>query len=221
VQGGRVADTDGTKYDGSLVLMPLKSATGDWFSDHTTIAESSATLGNALTKTYASIEAAAALANGAGFGGRSRHQMPHCSKHGIICNAMGRVVYYSVTGAKNVTVGTEKSAKIPGVDTVVLDLMQLPWLVNVHLENSDVMGRLPDVRELEALPAMVRFLSSNCMLHVNERLRIFSRMLAAFAAQKKCEISLQIPWDIRLRIRIKPRIKKLRIKANKDTSLRI
>lgn len=155
VQGGEVAGTDGTVYAAPLVLVPLKSATGDWFSDHTTIAAASAALGSPLRAAYASREAATSLANTAGFAGRARSQMPHCAKHGIICNAMGRVVYYSIQGAKDQTVEAADS-KIPGVDTVVLDVLQLPWLVNIHLEGSSVTGRVPDLQELVSLPIMVR-----------------------------------------------------------------
>lgn len=155
MQGGEVLGTDGAVYAASLALVPLKSATGDWYSDYTTVADASEALGGALKETFESIEEAAVLANTAGFAGRARHNMPHCMKHGIICNAMGRVVYYSVQGTKNVT--TEASEwKIPGVDSVVLDIMQLPWLVNIHLEGSSVEGRLPDLQELVSLPAMVR-----------------------------------------------------------------
>lgn len=142
-------------YAAPLALVPLRSATGDWYSDHSTISEAFAVLGSPLTETFASMEAAAALANTAGFAGRSRHEMPHCVKHGIICNAMGRVVYYSAQGATNVTADAP-AVKIPGVDNVVLDLLQLPWLVDIHLEGSAVEGRLPDLQELVSLPAMVR-----------------------------------------------------------------
>lgn len=160
MQGGEDAGTGGTFYAAPLTLVPLKSATGDWFSDHATISAAATALGGPRSETFESIEAAAALANTPGFAGRARHEMPHCAQHGIICNAMGRVVFYSVQGVANETTNAT-DVKIPGVSTVVLDLLQLPWLVDIHLEGSAVEGRLPDLQELVALPAMVRPLTEH------------------------------------------------------------
>lgn len=154
-----VLGIEDTAYSAPLVLVPLKSELGDWFSDQKTVADATSALGGELADVYASKDEAITLANTPGFAGRARHQMPHCALHGVICNAMGRVVYFSVQGMKNMTSDEVEDAKMPGINTVVLDLMQLPWLVNINLDKSGVKGQMPHLEELATLPALVRLTS--------------------------------------------------------------
>lgn len=149
-------------YSGVLAVVPLKSALGDWFSDHVAVSAAAAALGSPLPEQLTSRDSAAMGACSGFFAGRVRSKMAHCTQPGVVCNPMGRVVYFSTPRAPAAAPSPAKKPsaeytwRLPGVYDALLDVLQLPWLVAVDLEGSGVVGRLPDMQELPGEPVMVR-----------------------------------------------------------------
>jgi hypothetical protein len=173
MQGGALEGTDGSMYSGTLAVMPFRSNLGDWFTDHVAVSSAVAALGNPLPEQLSTRDAGLQFASSAAFAGRIRSKMAHCQVAGVVCNAMGRVVHFSSRHFAPLKAGTARSDasdiskwQLPGVDDVLLDVLQLQWLVVSDFAASPVFGRIPDMQELPVSPTLVRIAQQLPGLHL-------------------------------------------------------
>lgn len=161
VQGGYVANTTSdVRYSADLALVPVRSSLSDWFGDYTAVSKAVQAMGTPLTRPLASRREAAVFAASAAYAGRIRNVSPHCSRHGVVCNSMGRVVHFdaAVATAQQPPGTTASASAVPaGNATEALrGIISMPWLVSVNFEDAGVSGRIPSAAELEWQPSMVR-----------------------------------------------------------------
>lgn len=160
VQGGYLNnDTRDVGYGASLTLVAVRSLLGDWFGDYTAVSEAVAAMGAPLSRGLATRGEAAALAASSAFAGRIRHLVPHCSRVGVVCNAMGRVVHYAAAAAAAPLPSPGDTAARQDADAgvAVAGIMQLPWLVSVNFALAPVAGQPPAAAELDSDFRLVRF----------------------------------------------------------------
>eukprot|EP00892_Ulva_mutabilis_P003580 jgi/Ulvmu1/1594/UM111_0022.1 len=162
--GGYVANsTTDVRYSSTLDLVPLKSALGNWFTDYTAVSKAVAALGAPLQRPLASRADAASLAAATVYAGRMRHLIPHCSRSGVVCNAMGRVVHFDAAIAaapEPPTNGAQAPAGAGANASVsIAGIMRMPWLVSATFAQASVSGQPPAAAQLDSDFRLLRALN--------------------------------------------------------------
>lgn len=161
MQGGYVSNsTSEVRYSADLTLVPVRSVLGDWFGDYTAVSKAVEAMGAPLSRPLTSRGDAAAFAASAAYAGRIRHMSPHCSRHGVVCNSMGRVVHFDAAVAATPEppggAADTSTQPVPNAAAALRGIVAMPWLVSVNFGDAGVSGRVPSAAELEWQPAMVR-----------------------------------------------------------------